>query len=91
MALIDRGVNPHEGRKGLGSLTYLKYGLLMIGAGVGLLTAYALDQSLPPVTTGDPDRPALYFSLLGICGGIGLVISYFIEQKVLAKTGNKGD
>lgn len=87
MAMIERGINPREGFRKFSSLTYLKYGLLMIGAGLGLLSAYMLDQSLPPVRfPGDPDRPALYFSLIGICGGIGLLISYFIEKKEMEKT-----
>lgn len=90
MALIERGINPREGFRKFGSLTYLKYGLLMIGAGLGLLTAYLIDSAMPPVRLhGDQDRPALYFSLIGICGGIGLVISYFIEKKEMQKHNNR--
>jgi hypothetical protein len=90
MALIERGINPKESYKKFGSLTYLKYGLLMIGCGLGLIVAYMMDLSLPPVQSPrDPDRPALYFSLIGICGGIGLVISYFIEKKEMQKHSNK--
>jgi hypothetical protein len=85
MALIERGINPRESYRKFGSLTYLKYGLLMIGAGIGLLSAYLLDEAMPPSRHFDPDRPALYFSLIGICGGIGLVISYFIEKKEMQK------
>ncbi len=86
MALIERGINTRESYKKFGSLTYLKYGLLMIGAGIGLLTAYLIDESMPKNSFGiGPERPALYFSLIGICGGIGLVISYFIERKEMGK------
>lgn len=86
MALIERGINPRESYKKFGSLTYLKYGLLLIGVGLGLLLAYTIDESLPRVT---PERPALYFSLIGICGGLGLVISYFIERKEMQKHQHK--
>ena len=86
MALIERGINPRESYKKFGSLTYLKYGLLMIGAGIGLLSAYLIDESMPKGSLGiGPERPALYFSLIGICGGVGLVISYFIEKKEMDK------
>jgi hypothetical protein len=86
MALIERGINPRESYRKFGSLTYLKYGLLMIGAGIGLLSAYLIDVAMPQPRFGfDMDRPALYFSLIGICGGIGLVISYFIEKKEMEK------
>jgi hypothetical protein len=86
MALIERGINPKESYKKFGSLTYLKYGLLMIGGGIGLLSAYLIDESMPKGSFGvGPERPALYFSLIGICGGIGLVISYFIEKKEMQK------
>ncbi|HLO71098.1 MAG TPA: DUF6249 domain-containing protein [Flavipsychrobacter sp.] len=90
MALIERGINPRESYKKFGSLTYLKYGLLLIGVGLGLLLAYAIDESLPKhgFSMG-PDRPALYFSLIGICGGLGLVISYFIERKEMQKHQHK--
>ncbi len=92
MALIERGINPREGFRKFGSLTYLKYGLLMVGVGVGLLMAYFIDNAMPPVRfPSDPDRPALYFSLIGICGGIGLVISYFIEKKEMSKHTNKDE
>jgi hypothetical protein len=85
MALIERGINPRESYRKFGSLTYLKYGLLMIGAGVGLLVAYFIDINMPDTGHFDSDKPALYFSLIPICGGIGLVISYFIEKKEMQK------
>lgn len=86
MALIERGINPKESYRRFGSLTYLKYGLLLVGVGLGLLIAYLIDESLP--TKGlhmGPQRPALYFSLIGICGGVGLIVSYFIERKEMKK------
>ncbi len=47
MALIERGMNPKQrlGRPRLYS--NLKWGLLLIGCGTGLILAYILDRSLP--------------------------------------------
>lgn len=91
MALIDRGINPREGYKKFGSLTYLKYGLLMIGVGIGLFLAQLIDNTYPIVRTDSEggkyiqENPAIYFSLIGICGGLGLLMSYFIEKKAMDK------
>ncbi|MBS1774204.1 MAG: hypothetical protein JST82_15205 [Bacteroidetes bacterium] len=91
MALIERGINPREGHKKFGSLTYLKYGLLMIGVGVGLFLAQLIDNMYPVVRTDSEggkyiqENPAIYFSLIGICGGLGLLLSYFIEKKAMEK------
>lgn len=90
MALIERGINPRESYRKFGSLTYLKYGMLFIGVGLGLLLAYIIDESMPQkgFQVG-PDRVALYFSLIGICGGVGLVVSYFIERKEMQQHQHK--
>jgi hypothetical protein len=91
MALIERGINPRESYRKFGSLAYLKYALLFIGAGVGLFLAQLYDNMYPIVEiSGDGDKfthenPAIYFSLIGICGGLGLLISYFIERKEMQK------
>lgn len=90
MALIERGINPRESYRKFSSLTYLKYGMLFIGVGLGLLLAYIIDESIPHkgFQVG-PDRVALYFSLIGICGGLGLAISYFIERKEMQRQQHK--
>ncbi|MGN6477766.1 MAG: DUF6249 domain-containing protein [Flavipsychrobacter sp.] len=90
MALIERGINPRESYRKFGSLAYLKYALMMIGAGIGLLIAYLIDINM--ITRGfgvGPQHPALYFSLIPICAGIGLVLSYNIEKKEMQKYLNK--
>lgn len=90
MALIERGINPRESYRKFSSLTYLKYGMLFIGVGLGLLLAYIIDESMPHKGFHvGPDRVALYFSLIGICGGLGLVISYFIERKEMQRQQHK--
>ena len=49
----------------------------MIGAGLGLLLAYILDNYVFMRT----DNEAIYFALIGIGGGLGLIGSYKIEKK----------
>ena len=59
----------------------LKTGLLLLGAGLGLLAAYIIDMS---IRRSDFDHhPPLYFALIAIGGGIGLIASYSIEKKHL--------
>jgi len=54
--------------------------MLLIGAGIGLLSAFLLDTLLIP---REIEPVALYFSLIAIGGGIGLVASYRIDRKEL--------
>jgi hypothetical protein len=79
LAMIDKGMNPKNvGARGPEPFRYLKWGLLLVGAGVGLLIAFFVDNA---VRANDPE--ALYFSLIAIGGGIGLIISYKMEMKEL--------
>jgi hypothetical protein len=82
LAMIDKGFNPRKGSRGPEPFLYLKWGLLLVGAGVGLLIAYIVDVNMP-TSSGDNDHPPLYFALIAIGGGAGLIISYKIEMKVL--------
>lgn len=77
LAMIDKGLNPKTSR-GPEPFRYLKWGLLLVGAGVGLLLAFFIDNA---VRAHDPE--AIYFSLIAIGGGIGLIISYRMEMKEL--------
>jgi hypothetical protein len=58
--------------------------LLLIGAGIGLFTAYILDVFILG-EAGRPyhsdENPAIYFSLIAIGGGLGLLGSYKMEKK----------
>jgi hypothetical protein len=76
MAMIEKGMNPKIDRP----VPYknLKWGLLLVGAGLGLLLAYLFNEYV----THD-DNPALWFSLIAIGGGMGLISSYRIEKKEL--------
>jgi len=80
MAMIDKGMNPKEGaRRGPEPFRNLKWGLLLVGAGVGLFLAYIFDQYM----SRNEDNEALYFALIAIGGGTGLIVSYKMEMKEL--------
>ncbi len=76
MAMIEKGMNPKQFANRPAPYRNLKNGLLIFGAGVGLLIAYFIAKNMP----GD-DEAAIYFSLLAIGGGLGLIASYAIEKK----------
>ncbi len=91
MAMIEKGLNPRLQKSTPKPFINLKYGLLLLGAGIGLLAAYFIDINLshkaitPDGQVYDKDNPAIYFALIAIGGGLGLVISYTIEKKWLDK------
>jgi hypothetical protein len=87
MAMIEKGLNPREYSNRPVPYRNLKWGLLLIGAGVGLLMAFLVD-SLVYFKNIDPPV-ALYFALIAIGGGLGLVSSYRIEKKELLDRENK--
>ena len=78
MALIEKGIDPKLGENRPAPYRSLKNGLLLLGAGVGLLLAFMLDSYILP----HQDKNAfLYFAFIAIGGGIGLIYSYRIEKK----------
>lgn len=80
MAMIERGIDPGIGQSSPKPFLSLKFGLLMVGLGLGVVAAFIV------VTNGrfdDEDAVALYFGSIFIFGGIGLIISYVIEKKWL--------
>lgn len=87
LAMIEKGLNPKEYANRPAPYRNLKWGLLLIGAGAGLLVAYLLDHSLLTYTDKygryESDSEAIYFALIAIGGGLGLVGSYRIEKKEL--------
>jgi hypothetical protein len=54
----------------------LRYGLLLIGAGVGLGVAYLID-----ITSNGHEPESLYTSLVAVFSGIGLLVNYVIQLK----------
>lgn len=78
LALLEKGKDPRRPRP----YSSLKFGLLLIGAGLGLFIAYMIDIN------GNQrmhDNPSVYFSLIAIGGGAGLVLSYFLEKKAIVR------
>jgi hypothetical protein len=81
LAMIDKGMNPKEFANRPAPYLNLKWGLLLIGAGLGLLLAYLLDLASDKID--GEDNPTIYFALIAIFGGLGLITSYKIEKKEL--------
>jgi len=94
MAMIDKGMNPKEFANRPAPYKNLKWALLLMGAGAGLLLAFFIDTYLlqsnyvTEVHNGNTYRhhdddatPAIYFALIAIGGGLGLFGSYKIEKK----------
>ncbi|MGZ5248166.1 MAG: DUF6249 domain-containing protein [Flavitalea sp.] len=77
LAMLEKGMNPKDKANRPAPYKNLKWGLLLIGAGLGLLLAYILDNYVFTRT----DNEAIYFALIGIGGGAGLIGSYKIEKK----------
>ena len=83
MAMIERGIEPGIKRPSISAPTpflSLKFGLLMIGLGLGLIIALF---AVKGANLENREAPAIYFGFLGLFGGIGLVVSYLIEKKWL--------
>lgn len=93
LAMIEKGMNPKEFANRPAPYKNLKWALLLIGSGAGLLAAYLLDEYIlqhsfvQTVVNGNiykdrvDDNPAIYFALIAIGGGLGLFGSYRIEKQ----------
>lgn len=80
--MIQNGMDPGLKKAQPQPYVVLKWGLLLMGSGIGLFLAYLLDNTVLNFNNGLPhDSAAIYFSLIGIFGGLGLFISYLIEKK----------
>ena len=86
LAMIEKGMNPKEKTRRPAPYSNLKWGLMLVGAGIGLALAYILCQHV----LHEEDNPALYFALIGIGGGLGLIGSYKAEKEWLDKQSNGG-
>lgn len=82
MAMIERGLNPGIGKSSPKPFLSLKFGLLLVGLGIGLLIALFIVRG---VGMTEDESVAVYFGCVGIFGGFGLIISYIIEKKWLDK------
>ncbi|HEY4198390.1 MAG TPA: DUF6249 domain-containing protein [Mucilaginibacter sp.] len=81
MSMIERGMDPRRYKPQSAPYQTLKWGLLLIGAGLGLFLAYTLDRTVFSRT--EDDNVAIYFALIAIFGGLGLFASFRIEKKEL--------
>src|ERR1700749_3378930 len=79
MAMIERGMDPRRYKQRSAPYQNLKWGLLLIGAGMGLFLAYLLDRTVFYRT--EDDNVAIYFALIAIFGGLGFFTSFCIENK----------
>jgi hypothetical protein len=84
MAMIERGMDPRRYKPRSAPYPILKWALLLMGAGVGLLLANILSRTLLKTTDYDDDNVAIYFALIAIFGGLGLFASYRIEKKEIS-------
>ena len=97
LAMVEKGMNPKDNIHRPAPFRSLKWGLLLLGAGVGLFLAYMIDTFAisPGINRTNWDHhndnlPALYFSLVGIGVGLCIVISYLIFKIYLYdKSGNQ--
>ncbi|HTI12165.1 MAG TPA: DUF6249 domain-containing protein [Puia sp.] len=92
MAMIEKGMNPKNKDVRHRPTPYLnlKWGLLLVGSGLGLFLAYLLDNFVlyrvgHNINNYDNDgaNVPIYFALIAIGGGLGLITSYRIEKKEL--------
>jgi len=88
MAMIERGIDPGIGKSTPRPYLSLKFGLLLVGLGIGLLVALFTVRSVfgPDMSHQEEGQSvAIYFGCLGVFGGLGLIISFLIEKKALDK------
>ncbi len=92
MAMIEKGLDPKlKQERRPAPFRNLKWGLLLVGSGIGLFIAYLMDNFFlfsvrlhgeHGMANDDANVP-IYFALIAIGGGIGLIMSYKIERKQL--------
>ncbi|WP_412466824.1 DUF6249 domain-containing protein [Pedobacter sp. KLB.chiD] len=88
MAMIERGINPGVGKSAPKPYLSLKFGLLLVGLGIGLLVALAAVRSMfggEMTETETSQAVAVYFGCLGVFGGLGLIVSFVVEKKAIEK------
>ena len=90
MAMIEKGLDPKIKplKPRPAPFRNLKWGLLLVGAGIGLFIAYLLDNTALYRIGHDHDEVnganvSIYFAMIAIGGGLGLISSYRIEKKEL--------
>ncbi|QEM13293.1 hypothetical protein DEO27_025875 [Mucilaginibacter rubeus] len=77
--MIERNMDPRSYKPQSAPYQNLKWGLLLIGSGIGLFLAYVLNRGI--FNSFDDDVFFLYVSLIAVFGGAGLFLSYRIEKR----------
>ena len=88
MAMIERGIDPGIKKATPKPFLSLKFGLLLVGLGIGLLIALFTVRGVfgSDMTASEEGQAvAVYFGCIGIFGGLGLIVSYIIEKSWLDK------
>lgn len=79
LMMIQKGINANLFETEKRTPTELKWGLLMIGIGIGILFGKVL-----AVHTALEEEPA-FFSMICLFGGIGLIIFHILANKIEQK------
>jgi hypothetical protein len=86
MAMVEKGINPADFKSVApiklwqgNVLSNLKWGLLLVFAGIGLFVGYHLENYF-----GFHEETAVFGSIL-IAGGLALIIFYFLAANKLKK------
>jgi len=76
MAMIEKGIHPASTAKPrINPSGTLRFALLAIGSGIGLLVGSMLKNS------NLVEEEVAYFSMVLLFGGLGLLISYLVQLK----------
>ena len=75
MALIQHGQEASIFKENNNGSTGLKYGLLMVGIGLGILVGMLIENIM------NTDSPVPRFSMMLILGGAGLITYYVVTKK----------
>ena len=76
MAMIEKGITPGIANKPkISPSGTLRFGLLAVGAGIGLLMGNFLEKAL------GLDEVIAYFSMVLLFGGGGLLVSYMVQMR----------
>jgi len=78
MSMIEKGMSPSDIKRTYNTSIPLRFSLLLIGVGFGLLIGYFLDRAFYM-------NEVAYFAMIFICGGAGLGAAYLIEEKKAKK------
>jgi len=81
MGMIERGMDPTSNKpNSINPSNVLTFGLLLMGAGLGLFFAEYIANQHP-----GENSTATYMSLTALFGGAGLFIAYLIEKRSTKK------